>query len=90
MLTAEENETLTRSGRGTPGGEYFRRFWLPVALSKELPEPDCAPVRVKMLGENLLAFRDTTGRVGLVEPRCPHRGADRRRPGSPARTPGRR
>ena len=76
MLTAEENEMLTRSARGTPGGEFFRRFWLPVALSKELPEPDCPPVRVKMLGENLLAFRDTTGKVGLVEPRCPHRGAD--------------
>ncbi len=76
MLTAEENEMLTRSGRGTPGGEFFRRFWLPVALSRELPAPDCPPVRVKVMGEDLLAFRDTTGRVGLVEPRCPHRGAD--------------
>ena len=76
MLTFEENEMLTQSGKGTPGGAYFRSFWLPVVLSKELPEPDCPPVRVKMLGESLLAFRDTQGRVGLIDPRCPHRGAN--------------
>ena len=57
-------------------GELFRRFWLPVLLSQELPEPDCPPVRVKILGEDLVAFRDTDGRVGLLDPRCPHRGAD--------------
>jgi phenylpropionate dioxygenase-like ring-hydroxylating dioxygenase large terminal subunit len=76
MLTAQDNELLTRTGPGTPMGDYFRRFWLPVALSEELPHPDCDPVRVKVLGECLLAFRDTEGRVGLVSPRCPHRGAD--------------
>src|SRR5687767_5029166 len=57
-------------------GDYFRRFWLPVALSRELPGPDCAPIRAQMLGERLVAFRDTQGRVGLVEPACAHRGAD--------------
>lgn len=76
MLNAEDNELLTRTGPGTPMGEYFRRFWQPVALVEELPAPDGDPVRVKVLGEELLLFRDTGGRVGLVSPRCPHRGAD--------------
>lgn len=76
MLSAQDNELLTRTGAGTPMGEYFRRFWLPVALSEELPHADCDPVRVTVMGECLLAFRDSGGRVGLVSPRCPHRGAD--------------
>ena len=76
MLSAEDNELLTRTGRGTPMGEYFRRFWMPALLSQELPEPDSPPVRVKIMGEELVAFRDTEGRVGLLDPRCPHRGAD--------------
>jgi phenylpropionate dioxygenase-like ring-hydroxylating dioxygenase large terminal subunit len=76
MLSAQDNELLTRTGSGTPMGDYFRRFWVPVALSEELPHPDCDPVRVTIMGECLLAFRDTAGRVGLVSPRCPHRGAD--------------
>src|SRR5690606_13747140 len=75
MLSAQDNELLTRSGTGTPGGAYFRRFWLPVALSRQIPEPDCPPIRLKVLGEDLIAFRDTQGRVSVVEPRCPHRGA---------------
>jgi phthalate 4,5-dioxygenase oxygenase subunit len=75
MLTQEENEKLTRVGPGTPMGTLFRRYWLPVALSEELPQPDCPPVRVKALGENLVAFRDTEGRVGLLEEHCPHRRA---------------
>jgi phthalate 4,5-dioxygenase len=57
-------------------GEYFRRFWLPVLLVRELPLPDGPPLRVTMLGEELVAFRDTEGRVGLLDPRCPHRGAN--------------
>jgi phenylpropionate dioxygenase-like ring-hydroxylating dioxygenase large terminal subunit len=57
-------------------GEYFRRYWLPVALSEELPQRDGAPIRVRILGEDLLAFRDTEGRVGLIEPSCAHRGAN--------------
>lgn len=76
MLNAADNELLTRTGAGTPMGEYFRRFWMPVLLSWQLPEPDCPPVRLTVMGEALLAFRDTEGRVGLIEPRCPHRGAD--------------
>lgn len=76
MLSSEENEMLTRSGRGTPGGELFRRFWLPVALSREVPEPDGPPVRLKVMGEDLLAFRDSGGRVGVIGQRCPHRGAN--------------
>jgi phthalate 4,5-dioxygenase len=76
MLAAVDNELLTRTGPGTPMGDYFRRYWLPVALSRELPQRDGAPLRVKMLGEELLAFRDTQGRVGLIEPACAHRGAN--------------
>ena len=75
MLTAADNELLTRTGPGTGMGDYFRRFWQPVALSREL-EPDGAPLRVHVLGENLVAFRTAQGDVGLVESRCPHRGAD--------------
>jgi len=76
MLTAADNQLLTRTGPDTPMGQYFRRFWLPVALSRELPEPDGAPLRVNIMGEQLVAFRNTDGVVGLVESRCPHRGAD--------------
>jgi len=75
MLSAADNELLVRTGAGTPMGEYFRRYWLPVALSKEMPAPDSPPIRVKAMGEDLVAFRDTNGRVGLVEPRCAHRGS---------------
>jgi len=76
MLSAADNELLTRTGPGSAMGEYFRRYWLPVALSRELPAPDCPPIRVQMLGEELIAFRDTQGRVGLIEPTCAHRGAN--------------
>jgi nitrite reductase/ring-hydroxylating ferredoxin subunit len=76
MLSATDNDLLTKTGPGTPMGDYFRRFWIPVLLSRELPEPDGAPVRVTVMGEELVAFRDTRGRVGLLDPRCPHRGAD--------------
>ena len=75
MLQHEENERITRVGPGTPGGELFRRYWIPAALSEELPEPDGAPIRVRLLGENLVAFRDSNGIVGLVEDACPHRRA---------------
>jgi len=75
MLSAEDNVRLTRTGPGTSMGAYFRRFWVPILLSQEVAEPDGPPVRVKVMGEALLAFRDTRGRVGLVEPSCPHRGA---------------
>ena len=76
MLTVEENELLTRSGPDTPMGQYFRRFWQPIALSEELAEPDGDPVRVTLLGEDLVGFRDTEGRIGLIDSYCPHRGAN--------------
>ena len=76
MLTKAQNDMLTRTGPGTPMGSLFRRFWVPVLLARELAEPDGAPVRVTVLGEELVAFRDSAGRVGLVEARCPHRGAN--------------
>lgn len=76
MLTQEQNQRLTQTNAGTPMGSVFRAYWIPVLLSRELPEPDGAPVRLKVLGEELLAFRDSTGQVGLISPRCPHRGAD--------------
>ena len=75
MLTKQNNDLLTRTGAGTPTGEMMRRYWMPAALSSELPAPDCPPVRVKLLGENLIAFRDTNGRIGLLEEFCAHRGA---------------
>jgi phthalate 4,5-dioxygenase len=75
MLSREENELLTRTGPGTPAGDYFRRYWLPALLATELPAPDCAPVRLRILGEDLVAFRDTEGRVGLIDEFCPHRRA---------------
>ena len=76
MLSSADNELLTLTGAGTPMGALFRRYWLPVLLSQELPAPDCPPVRVKVMGEDFVAFRDTKGRVGLVDPHCPHRGAN--------------
>jgi len=75
MLTARDNDLLTQTGPGTPMGDLFRRFWIPVLLAEELPGPDCPPVRVKLMNEELLAFRDTEGRIGLIDPVCPHRGA---------------
>ncbi len=73
MLTREENALLTHTDRGTPMGEYLRRYWQPVLLASELPEPDCPPVRVKLMGEELVAFRDTQDRIGLLDEYCPHR-----------------
>ena len=75
MLSQQENELLTETNSGTPAGLYFRRFWLPALLASEVPSPDCPPVRVKLLGEDLVAFRDTQGKTGLVHEFCPHRGA---------------
>ena len=75
MLSAEDNELLTRVGPGTPMGELLRRYWTPALLVSEVPEPDGDPVRVRLLGEDLVAFRDTTGKVGLIQENCPHRGA---------------
>jgi phenylpropionate dioxygenase-like ring-hydroxylating dioxygenase large terminal subunit len=75
ILSSEENERLTRVGPGTPMGEAFRRYWLPACLAEEIPTPDCPPVRVRLLGEDLVCFRDSNGDVGLVEAFCAHRRA---------------
>ncbi|MGH2364520.1 MAG: Rieske 2Fe-2S domain-containing protein, partial [Chloroflexota bacterium] len=75
MLSKEDNELLCRVGPGTPMGEVMRQYWLPGALSTELPAPDCDPLRLRLLGENLIAFRVTSGKVGVVQNSCPHRGA---------------
>ena len=75
MLTKEENQYMTETGPGTPMGDFMRRFWHPVLLSEELLEPDCPPKRTTILSEQLVAFRDTDGNVGLVDNNCPHRRA---------------
>jgi phenylpropionate dioxygenase-like ring-hydroxylating dioxygenase large terminal subunit len=75
MLSKIDNETVCRVGPGTPMGNLMRQYWLPALLSRELPGPDSDPVRVVLLGEKLIAFRDTHGQVGLIENHCPHRGA---------------
>ncbi len=74
MLKKEQNELLTQTGPGTPMGQLFRSYWLPVLMADELPENECPPVRVKILSERLLAFRDTEGRYGLIDEFCAHRG----------------
>jgi phenylpropionate dioxygenase-like ring-hydroxylating dioxygenase large terminal subunit len=74
-ISAELNKKLTQVGPGTPMGEVFRRYWMPAALASELPEPDGAPIRVRLLGEDLVAFRDSAGEVGLVDAYCAHRRA---------------
>lgn len=75
MLSHEDNELLTRTGPHTPMGSLLRRYWTPALLSEEIPEPDGAPVPVHILGERLVAFRDSSGRVGLLEEHCAHRRA---------------
>lgn len=73
MLSNEDNEILSQVGKGTPMGEVFRRFWLPAVLCSELAAADGAPRRLRLLGEDLVAFRDTEGRVGIVDAYCPHK-----------------
>jgi phthalate 4,5-dioxygenase len=75
MLNVQDNELICRTGPDTPMGTLMRQYWIPCMLSSELPTPDCDPVRVLVLGEKLIAFRDSTGQVGLVANHCPHRGA---------------
>jgi phenylpropionate dioxygenase-like ring-hydroxylating dioxygenase large terminal subunit len=74
MLRKEVNDLLTQTSADTPMGEMFRQYWIPALLARELPEDDCAPVRVKLLGERLIAFRDSKGRYGLMDEFCAHRG----------------
>jgi phthalate 4,5-dioxygenase len=75
MLSREDNELLTHVGPGTSMGSLLRCFWQPFALSSELPRRDSDPIRVRLLGEDLVAFRDSNGTVGLLQNNCPHRGA---------------
>jgi phenylpropionate dioxygenase-like ring-hydroxylating dioxygenase large terminal subunit len=75
MLRKEQNDLVTRTGPQTPMGRLFRSYWTPVLLAEELAENDCPPVRVKVLSERLIAFRDSQGRYGLIDEFCPHRGA---------------
>src|SRR6267154_553574 len=74
MTTASENEFLTRIGPGTPMGALLRQYWVPACLSSELAA-DGDPLRLMLLGEKLIAFRDSTGRIGVLDHRCPHRCA---------------
>ncbi|MBO0881967.1 MAG: Rieske 2Fe-2S domain-containing protein [Mycobacterium sp.] len=75
MLSVAENELICRTGPGTPMGNLMREYWVPAMLSSEVPTPDSNPVRVLLLGEKLIGFRDTQGQVGLIQNHCPHRGA---------------
>ena len=75
MLKQDVNELLTRTGPGTEMGDLFRRYWMPALLAEELPEDGCPPVRVKLLSERMIAFRDSEGRYGLLDEFCAHRGA---------------
>jgi phthalate 4,5-dioxygenase oxygenase subunit len=74
MLRKEQNELLTRTGPGTPMGALFRSYWLPAMMASELPEPGCPPVRVKLLSERLIAWRDGKGNYALMDEFCAHRG----------------
>ena len=75
MLSVADNELMTRVGPGTSMGQTLREYWVPVMRSEELPDPDGDPLRVRLLGENLVMFRATDGRIGLLKEACPHRGA---------------
>jgi phthalate 4,5-dioxygenase len=70
----EKTDVLIRTDADTPMGKLLRRYWVPALLSEEIPEPDCPPVRVKLLGEELIGFRDSKGRPALMREFCPHRG----------------
>jgi len=75
VLSVEDNEALTHVGPGTIMGDLLRQYWVPALMSEELPQPDSAPVRIRLLGENLIAFRVTSGKVALIQDACPHRAA---------------
>jgi phenylpropionate dioxygenase-like ring-hydroxylating dioxygenase large terminal subunit len=74
MLSHADNELLCRVGPGTAMGAVFRRFWTPICLADQLAAPDGDPLRLEVFGEQLVAFRDTEGRLGLLDEGCPHRG----------------
>jgi len=73
MLQKDKNELISRTGPGTPMGDMFRCYWVPALMAEELPEPNCPPVRVQLLSEYLIGFRDSEGRLGLIDEFCAHR-----------------
>ena len=75
MLTKEENDLMCRVEGDAPMGRIMRRHWLPACLIEEVPEPDGDPLKIRLLGEDLVVFRDTEGRVGVLDEMCPHRRA---------------
>ena len=75
MLSREDNNRLTQVGPDTPMGVMMRMYWHPIATSAELPHPDCDPLRARLLGEDFVVFRDTSGKVGVLDELCTHRGA---------------
>jgi len=75
MLSTQENDLMCHIGPGTPMGELMRQYWLPVLISSELPAADCPPLRLRLLAENLIAFKSASGKVGILKDACPHRGA---------------
>jgi phthalate 4,5-dioxygenase oxygenase subunit len=70
MLSAEENERLCQVGPGTVMGEVLRRYWVPAFQAGDLPEPDCPPIGFTVLGEDFVAFRDSQGRLGVLDELC--------------------
>ncbi len=75
MLSKDRNDTLTQVSRGTPMGEMIRRYWIPALLTEELPDRDGRPVRIRLMGEDLVVFRNSSGEVGVLDALCPHRRA---------------
>src|SRR6476660_4485296 len=75
MLSATDNELMCRVGPETPMGKFLREYWIPALMPEELPSPDCPPIRLRLLNENLIGFRTTSGKVGIIQNACPHRGA---------------
>src|SRR3970040_1915294 len=75
MLSKQDTAYLCRIGPGTPMGNLMRQYWMPAIRSDEVPAPESPPVRIKLLGEELIGYRTTSGEVGLIQNSCPHRGA---------------
>ncbi|SVC22611.1 uncharacterized protein METZ01_LOCUS275465, partial [marine metagenome] len=75
MVSQADNDILTRTSPGTAMRQVMRRYWMPALHTAELPDTDCPPVRVRLLGELLVAFRDTSGQIGLLENACLHEQA---------------
>ena len=74
-MTPQQNDLLCRVEGDAPMGRLMRQHWLPACMSEELADPDSPPVRVRLLGVNLVAFRDSRGKIGILDEACPHRGA---------------